>query len=204
MMWWAEKHDNQLSIPAIFKVALVVCFVAVVLAWSIFIISSRSPWAHKNMESPFEGIRLFSLWGSGHCFNGCGNCVDACLYGTGFFTIACKIFQWRESPAEYLFAVHRAGVNLFYACFGRYLHRDGNWSNQNGRVSLEILSLWSLLDNTYIWVNTTNTLCFSNLVIVRYFWLFFIFDSAHVTRCVLQSILICPRFNGQFKRLISC
>ena len=32
MMWWAEKHDNQLSIPAIFKVALVVCFVAVVLA----------------------------------------------------------------------------------------------------------------------------------------------------------------------------
>ena len=43
MMWWAEKHDNQLSIPAIFKVALVVCFVAVVLAWSIFIISSRSP-----------------------------------------------------------------------------------------------------------------------------------------------------------------
>ena len=33
MMWWAEKHDEPLSIPAIFKVALVVCFVAVVLAW---------------------------------------------------------------------------------------------------------------------------------------------------------------------------
>ena len=31
--WWAEKHDEPLSIPAIFKVALVVCFVAVVLAW---------------------------------------------------------------------------------------------------------------------------------------------------------------------------
>ena len=31
--WWAERHDYELSIPAVFKIALVLCFVAVLFTW---------------------------------------------------------------------------------------------------------------------------------------------------------------------------